>query len=432
MKVFFDTLGCPKNFNDTQAAKGILEKAGYTIVDDPSVSDFNIVNTCGFINDAKVESIQHIFDMANYDGKLVVSGCLAQRYYKDLIEEMPEVDKFIGVNDYEALPDFLKSDEKVLVSGCSERVLKTLPRKFEDNPYTATIKIAEGCNNHCAYCVIPSIRGYFRSKRQEDILAEAKELAKRGMKELILIAQDVTLYGIDLYKEYRLPKLLKELCKIDGIKWIRLMYCYEDRITDELIQVMKEEEKICKYIDIPIQHSEDNVLKAMNRRSTKASILDTIDRLRKAIPDIHIRTTLIVGFPGESEEDFENLLDFVESTRFARLGAFAYSREENTVAGDMEGQIDEEIKAMRADQVMRTQLEISLSLNQKKIGKTVEVLVEGLDDERDNSYIGRSSFDAPEIDNSVIFTSEKTLKPGQFVNVLVTDAYDYDLVGKEV
>lgn len=434
MKVYFDTLGCPKNFNDTQVAKGVLENDGFSIACNPEDADIIVVNTCGFINDAKQESIEHIFDMANYDAKLVVSGCLSQRYVKDLLEEMPEVDGFFGVNDYEKFGEFLKNLDNInnMVNQCTEKVLPVLPRKYDENPYTATIKIAEGCNNHCAYCVIPSIRGYFRSKKEEDVIAEAKKLATLGCKELILIAQDVTLYGIDLYKEYRLPKLLKELCKIDGIEWIRLMYCYEDRITDELIEVMKTEDKICKYIDIPIQHCSDSVLKSMNRRSTKKSINATIARLKTAMPNIHIRTTLIVGFPGETEEDFEELLDFVENTKFARLGAFAYSLEEGTVAGEMQNQIDEEIKQERVDAVMRRQLDISLEHNREMIGSKLKVMVDSIDDERDNSYLARTEFDAPEIDNSVIFTSLRDLKPGDFVEVEIIDAYDYDLVGKEV
>lgn len=303
-------------------------------------------------------------------------------------------------------------------------------RKLDDNCFSSTVKIAEGCNNRCAYCVIPSIRGGYRSKTIEDILEETKQLAAAGCKELILIAQDVTNYGVDLYGEYMLPELLKKLCRIDGIEWIRLMYCYEDRITDELIEVMAEEPRICKYIDIPIQHSSDDVLKAMLRRSTEDSIRNTIARLKARIPDIHIRTTLIVGFPGETDEDYEKLLEFVEEMRFARLGVFAYSQEENTVAGEMQDQIDEEIKEERLTGIMRAQLEISLESNKEKIGKTFKVLVEERDE--DGSYIGRTEFDAPEIDNSVLFTSHRQLNAGDFVDVLIEDAFDYDLVGTEV
>ena len=435
MKVFIDTLGCPKNFNDTQTAKGFLEGAGYETVQDPENADAIIINTCGFINDAKKESIERIFDYCAYKEsgkKIIVSGCLSQRYGNELFEEMPEVDCFLGVNEYERLPEILKtldSRSKHITNSYAD-VLPRMCRKLDDNCFSSTVKIAEGCNNRCAYCVIPSIRGGYRSKTIEDILEETKQLAAAGCKELILIAQDVTNYGVDLYGEYMLPELLKKLCRIDGIEWIRLMYCYEDRITDELIEVMAEEPKICKYIDIPIQHSSDDVLKAMLRRSTEDSIRNTIARLKARIPDIHIRTTLIVGFPGETDEDYEKLLEFVEEMRFARLGVFAYSQEENTVAGEMQDQIGEEIKEERLTGIMRAQLEISLESNKEKIGKTFKVLVEERDE--DGSYIGRTEFDAPEIDNSVLFTSHRQLNAGDFVDVLIEDAFDYDLVGTEV
>ncbi len=435
MKVFIDTLGCPKNFNDTQTAKGFLEGAGYETVQDPENADAIIINTCGFINDAKKESIERIFDYCAYKEagkKIIVSGCLSQRCGNELFEEMPEVDCFLGVNEYERLPEILKtldSRSKHITNSYAD-VLPRMCRKLDDNCFSSTVKIAEGCNNRCAYCVIPSIRGGYRSKTIEDILEETKQLAAAGCKELILIAQDVTNYGVDLYGEYMLPELLKKLCRIDGIEWIRLMYCYEDRITDELIEVMAEEPKICKYIDIPIQHSSDDVLKAMLRRSTEDSIRNTIARLKARIPDIHIRTTLIVGFPGETDEDYEKLLEFVEEMRFARLGVFAYSQEENTVAGEMQDQIDEEIKEERLTGIMRAQLEISLELNKEKIGKTFKVLVEERDE--DGSYIGRTEFDAPEIDNSGLFTSHRQLKAGDVVDVLIEDAFDYDLVGTEV
>ena len=432
MKIFIETLGCPKNFNDSEAAAGILEEHNHIIVNTPEEADAILVNTCGFINDAKVESIERIFDMAQYkeEGKkLIVSGCLSKRYGAELYEEMPEMDLFIGVDEYEKLPELLSEldTRKVDVSGCPGAVLKALPRKLPEHPYSATIKIAEGCNNICAYCIIPKIRGKYRSKREEDILREAQELADAGCKELILIAQDVTYYGKELYGEYRLAKLLKKLCRIEGIRWIRLMYCYEDRITDELIKTIAAEEKICNYLDIPIQHASDHVLRAMNRRSTAESIDNTLKRLKNAIPDIHVRTTLIVGFPGETGEDFEQLVEFVEREKFARLGVFTYSQEENTAAGEMENQIDEEIKDERLDAIMRRQIDISLAWNREKVGKIFEVLVEERDE--DGSYIGRTRYDAPEIDNSVIFTSQQELSAGDIVNVKITDAFDYDLVG---
>ena len=436
MKVYMETLGCPKNFNDTQTAKGIMTAEGITITDDAENSDVMILNTCGFINDAKRESIQRIFELAELkdeNRKLVVSGCLAQRYADELFEEMPEVDCFVGVNQYPELPKILRElccDEKRIksISLCCDTSLGILPRVLEENPYTATLKIAEGCNNRCAYCVIPDIRGPYRSKKKEDILKEAQWLADKGCKELILIAQDVTLYGTDIYGRQVLPELLKELCGIEGIEWIRLMYCYEDKITDELIQVMASEEKICNYIDIPLQHVSDKVLAEMNHHSTSASIADTVSRLRNAIPDIHIRTTLIAGFPGETEDDFEAVLDFVEKQRLERLGVFAYSREEGTAAGDREDQIDEDVKAARADSVMRMQLEISREINEAQVGNTIMVLVESVDEE--GAYIGRTQYDAPEIDNTVIFRSDRKLMPGDFVKVNITDAFDYDLVGR--
>lgn len=439
MKIYIETLGCPKNFNDSQVAAGILEDENHIIVNNPEEADIIMVNTCGFINDAKTESIEKILEMAEYkEGgkKLVVSGCLSQRYGEELYKEMPEVDLFVGVNEYEKLPALFEnlsesfSERAVVCGGSVSDVLEPQRRKLSDNPYTATIKIAEGCNNICAYCIIPKIRGKYRSKREEDILKEADQLAAAGCRELILIAQDVTYYGMDLYGELRLAKLLRKLCRVEGIRWIRLMYCYEDRITDELIQVMAEEEKICNYLDIPIQHGSDSVLRAMNRRSTSASIANTLNRLRAAIPDIHIRTTLIVGFPGETEEDYDTLVDFIEREKFERLGVFAYSQEENTPAGEMEQQIAEDIKAERLDGIMRRQIEISLEKNQEKIGKTLEVLVEEMEDP--GSFIGRTRYDAPEIDNAVIFTSSRALAAGDIVKVLIQDAFDYDLVGTEV
>ena len=435
MKIFIETLGCPKNFNDTQVAKGFLIDANHKIAQTPEEADVIMINTCGFINDAKKESIERIFDFCEYKAagkKIVVSGCLSKRYADELFEEMPEVDCFIGVNEYEQLPTILENLDKrqKVVTECFADVLPRMERKLDDNPFSSTLKIAEGCNNRCAYCVIPSIRGEYRSKKIEDILDEAQELAEAGCKELILIAQDVTNYGIDLYGQYKLSELLRQLCRIDGIEWIRLMYCYEDRITDELIDVMASEPKICKYIDIPIQHASDAVLKAMRRRSTETSIENTIARLRAKIPNIHIRTTFIVGFPGETDDDYEKLYAFVDKMRFARLGVFAYSQEENTPAGEMENQIDEEVKEERLDGIMRRQLDISLELNKEKIGQTLEVLVEEQDE--DGSWLGRSRYDAPEIDNSVIFTSNRSLKPGDIVNVRINDAFDYDLVGVEV
>lgn len=434
-KVFIDTLGCPKNFNDSEFAAGILEENGYEIIDSPDDADIIMVNTCGFINDAKKESIEHIFEMnerRKAGGKLVVSGCLSQRYSEELSKEIPEADCIIGVNQYNKLPEILSDidNNHVAANSCDLDYLEKTVRKLSDNPYTATLKIAEGCNNTCTYCIIPMIRGKFRSKKMEDIITEAQELANAGCKELILIAQDVTYYGKDLYGKFVLPELLRKLCKIDGIEWIRLMYCYDERITDELIQVMAEEEKICKYIDIPLQHASDNILRLMRRQTTRKSIKETLAKLKAAMPDIHVRTTLIVGFPGETEDDYDQLLELVESERFSRLGVFTYSQEENTVAAEMNNQIDEDIKQIRFDGVMRRQMLISSQLNQEKIGKVFDVIVDSMDE--DGSFIGRTRFDAPEIDNSVIFTSKNELQPGDIVKVKINDAFDYDIIGEEL
>ena len=444
MKLYIETMGCPKNFNDSESIGGIWESTGMSLTDDPAEADAILVNTCGFINDAKQESIGCIFDMARFIDEsekqapdhekkiLIVSGCLSQRYGKELADEMPEVDIFLGVNDYEKLPQLVKEYRKgkrLQAFSCQpDAFYEFSARKIKDNPYSMTLRIAEGCNNCCAYCVIPQIRGAYRSRPMENIIEEAELLASKGCREIILIAQDVTEYGTDIYGRLMLPELLRKLCRVDGIRWIRLMYCYEDKITDELIEVMASEEKICDYIDIPLQHVSDGVLNAMNRHSTTESIRDTLGRLRAAMPDIHIRTTLITGFPGETEEEFEELLEFVEETRFERLGVFAYSREEGTVAGDMKNQIDEDVKAMRADAIMRRQLDISREINESKVGDTMTVMVDGTDE--DGAYLGRTVYDAPEIDNTVIFTSDEELVPGDMVQVKITDAFDYDLVGK--
>ena len=431
-KVYIETLGCPKNINDSQYAMGVLLERGYEKAAAPEDADIVIVNTCGFIEDAKKESIDKIFEMANIkkdDAKLVVSGCLAERYAKELFEEIPEASAFVGVNQYGSISDILSNldERKTYVGPCDVDYLEKTIRDYGENPYTATIKIAEGCNNRCSYCVIPFIRGNYRSKKIEDILDEAGELAKLGCKELVLIAQDTGYYGKDIYGKVMLPELLTKLCQIPGIRWIRLMYCYDERITDELIEVMAREEKICNYIDIPLQHGSDRVLKEMNRKTTRASILNTIKKLRESMPDITIRTSIIVGFPGETEDEFKELLDMIEEVKFERLGAFKYSREEGTKAGEREDQVPEEIKEARWDALMRRQMDISLLNNQKYIGQTMEVIVDEIDE--DGSYIGRTKYDAPEIDNSVIFTSTDKLVPGDIVRVMIRDAFDYDLVG---
>ena len=441
MRVFIDTLGCPKNQNDSDIAKGILESAGHSIAAGPEDADVIIVNTCGFIEDAKRESISEIIEMSSYreqGKKLVASGCLVQRYAAELADEMPEIDAFVGVNDYERLPELLNSlivDDKLFiatdgcVAGTFERQSEN--RKVPDEPYTAYLRIAEGCNKACSYCAIPSIRGPYRSRTEESIVKEAENLAAHGCKELVLIAEDTGYYGIDLYGERKLPELLKKLCRINGIEWIRIMYCYDDNISDELIEVMASETKICHYIDIPLQHASDNVLRRMNRRSRASTIRETVAKLRNAMPDIAIRTTMIVGFPGETEEDMDELLELVEEARFERLGAFRYSKEEGTAAALMEDQIDPETAEERLDRLMLLQMEISRELNERFTGKVMDVIVDGMDEDG-VSCVGRTRYDAPEIDDSVIFTPLKPHDKGDIVKVKIVDTFDYDLLGNEV
>lgn len=441
MKIFFDTLGCPKNISDSEFAMALLEKKGFSMVESPDAADVIVVNTCGFIEDAKKESIDEIFTMAKYKDngkKLVVSGCLVQRYAKELYEEIPEADGFVGVNDYDKLPGLLERFSEN--PGGNERFLKNNPcdlskeeesiRYLSENPYTTYLKIAEGCDNVCSYCIIPEIRGRYRSRSIESILKEAQTLAEAGCKELILIAQDLTYYGMDSYGKPMLAPLLRKLCGIDGIEWIRLLYCYEERIDDELIKTIAEEKKICNYIDIPIQHASDRILGLMNRDSTNKSLCDTLSRLRKSIPDIHVRTTLIVGFPGENEDDFATLFDFVEEQEFSRLGVFTYSKEEGTVAAEMDGQISDDVKKRRLDAIMERQMEISLESNREKVGGVFQVLIDSV--EEDGTCIGRTEFDAPEIDNSVIFVPNKPHRPGDMARVEILEAFDYDLEGREV
>ncbi len=468
-KFYIDTLGCPKNVNDSEYAAGVLLGDDYTEVDSPEDADFVIVNTCAFIEDAKKESIDRIFEMVDRKkpgAKLVVSGCLAQRYGEELAKELPEASCFIGVEQYSNIasilneienkqrddnPDYSNdkgvnvtnnnnTSDRVFIQSCNLDYLEKTVRRYKETPYTSTIKIAEGCNNRCSYCAIPYIRGNYRSKKMEDIIQEAIELAEAGCKELILIAQDVAYYGKDMYGKYMLSNLLRELVKIDGIRWIRLMYCYDDRITDDLIDVIATEEKICKYIDIPIQHGSDKVLKEMHRNSTNESIRNVIKKLRDRIPGICIRTTMIVGFPGETDEDFDELVRLVDDMEFNRMGAFKYSKEEGTPAGRREDQISEEIKEYRLDALMRRQMDISLNNNKKLIGTIQDVIIDSLEGKETiygrnaTSYMGRTSFDAPEIDNGVIFTALDDdcgeLKVGDMVKVKVLDAFDYDLVGE--
>ncbi|MBQ6314333.1 MAG: 30S ribosomal protein S12 methylthiotransferase RimO, partial [Mogibacterium sp.] len=392
----------------------------------------------GFIEDAKKESIERIFELADEKGrdmKLVVTGCLSERYHKELAEEMPEVDMFFGVNDYDDLPDILLSDDREW-NESSDRVgsnlddLRYRVRELSEGSYYGYLKIAEGCNNACSFCAIPSIRGPYRSKRIEDCIREAKDMADAGIRELILIAQDTSQYGRDLYGEIRLPELLHELCRIDGIEWIRLMYVYDNGITDQLIDTIASEPKICKYIDMPIQHIADPVLHRMRRQSTGASIRAAITKLRDRIPEVHIRTTLLVGFPGETEDDISELLDFIDTMKIDRVGAFAFSDEEGTPSFDLDGKLDEETKQSRRDLVMKHQLRVSEELNEHKIGRVYEVITDEQVDE--GVYCGRTRYDSPEIDCEVTFSSSRELVPGDIVKVRIDNAYEYDLEGEEV
>lgn len=438
-KIYIDTLGCEKNEYDSQNLAAQLLNRGCTLATSPEEADILIVNTCGFIEAAKVESIEHIFNMAALKGehkKLVVTGCLSERYHEDLAKEMPEVDLFTGVNDYDDLPGLLLEEaDGDQVHGTVEKILPYRKRVFPSGTYTASLKIAEGCNNTCAFCAIPKIRGPYRSKRMEDCVREAEDMAKAGIRELVVIAQDTSSYGEDLYGKKMLPELLRKLCQVDGIEWIRLMYVYDDGITDELIETIRNEEKICNYIDIPIQHVADPVLKRMRRKSSGASIRETIQKLRREIPDIHIRTTILVGFPGETEEDFQKLLTFAEEMRIPRLGAFAFSDEEGTMAFNMDGKLDDETKNERVEELMRLQSGISESLNEEKVGRTFQVMVdeEVLEESGEcNRYLGRTRFDALDIDDAVEFTALEAHAPGDIVYVHITDSSEYDLYGEEV
>ena len=437
-KVGIISLGCAKNQVDAEMLLYKIREAGYEISDDPGICDIAIVNTCGFIESAKQESIDEILELATLkrEGqikKLIVTGCLAERYNNELMKEMCEIDAVVGIGGNEDIVTVLNrvmEDEKVNIH--PDKLLMPLEGKRLQStpPYTAYIKISEGCDNRCTYCAIPLIRGGHRSRKMEDIISEATDLANKGVKELNVIAQDTTRYGMDLYGEYRLAKLLKELCKIDGFKWIRVLYCYPDKITDELIEVIKTEEKICKYIDIPLQHCNKDVLRRMNRSGDKDSLLALINKLRKEIPDIVIRTTFIAGFPGETEEEFNELCQFAKDVKFQRMGCFPYSIEEGTPAAEFPNQLDEETKAHRAEIIMDQQSYIMDEYLESQIGKEIEILCEGYDRYAE-CYFGRGYCDAPDVDTVTFFTAtgEKP-KIGEFYDVEITDFLDSSLVGK--
>lgn len=436
-KVGMISLGCPKNQVDGEALLAKLKKAGYEIVNNIEDSDVMIINTCGFIEQAKKEAIDTILEVAEYKNAglisaIVVTGCLAERYQDEIIKEMPEVDAVLGIG---ANSDIVKTCDKALcgivtTSFPNKCYLSINDERIISTPsHWAYLKIAEGCDNRCSYCAIPGIRGGFRSRTIESCVDEAKALAESGVKELILIAQDTTKYGQDLYGKYSLDILLKELVKIDGIEWIRLFYCYPQRITDSLINVIANEEKVCSYIDIPLQHSDKTVLKNMNRVGDGEDYRALISKMRKAIPDLALRTTFMVGFPGETDEQFENLCKFTEDVKFDKMGCFTFSPEEDTPAYDMQNQIDDDVKVRRQEVLMNKQYSITEELNKQRIGRIYKVIIDIFDGEK---YVGRSYMDSPEIDSGIIFTSDNNLNIGDFVNVEITDYNGYDLIGEAI
>ena len=439
MKIGFVSLGCPKNQLDTEVMLHELLAAGFEVTPEETDADIIIINTCAFIESAKKESIDNILDIAwlkeNHTLKgIVVTGCLAERYRDQLFEELPEIDAALGVGSIHAIVDAVKSvvaGKRFSEYAPADEVRLGGDRVLTTPEYTAYLKIAEGCDNRCAYCAIPDIRGKFRSRPMEDVVAEAKEMEALGVKELVLVAQDTSRYGLDLYGEYKLAALLRAITDATDIPWIRLLYCYPDKITDELIAEMRDNPQVVKYIDLPVQHATDHMLRAMNRHGDRAMIEDTVRRLRAAIPDITIRTTFIVGFPGETEEDFLSLCEFVRATKFDRAGVFPYSREEDTPAYDFPDQIDEQLKLDRADILMREQQAVVDEIMPRRVGTTIRVLVEDFDPVSEAHY-GRSAADAPEIDGKIFFLSPVRIAPGSFVDVEITEVQDYDLVGRAI
>ena len=438
MKILFISLGCDKNLVDTEVMLGLLASRGYEMTDDETEADIIVINTCCFIHDAKEESIQNILEMAEYkkEGKvkaLIVTGCLAERYRQEILDEIPEVDEVLGTTAYDRILDAvdaaLAGEHSVMLADIDALPLPDTKRLVTTGGHFAYLKIAEGCDKHCTYCIIPKIRGNYRSVPMERLIREAEELAAQGVKELILVAQETTLYGKDLYGEKSLHRLVRELCRISGLQWIRILYCYPEEITDELIQVMKEEKKVCHYLDLPIQHASDAVLKRMGRRTTKQELIEIIGKLRREIPDICLRTTLITGFPGETEKQHEELIEFVDEMEFDRLGVFTYSPEEGTPAEKMPDQIDEEVKEERQAELMELQQEIAFDNAERMVGREVLVMIEGkVADE--NAYVGRTYRDAPNVDGLIFINTDEELLSGDFARVKVTGALDYDLIGE--
>ena len=430
------SLGCAKNQTDAETMLAILKDDGYKIVAEPETADIIIVNTCGFIDSAKQESINAILEMAEYKTcgqckKLVVTGCLAERYADDIIAELPEVDAILGTGDYDRIIEVIKSVDKmpVITNNINRTPECELPRVLLTPPYTAYLKIADGCDNNCTYCAIPKIRGHFRSRKLEDIIIEANQLANDGVRELILIAQDTTRYGTDIGTS--LAKLLDELVKIEKIEWIRVHYYYTEAITKELIDTMAKYDKICNYIDMPIQHADNYILRRMARRTTVEEIDEKINYMRNTLPNCYIRTSIIVGFPGETEEHFQNLYDFVKRTRFDRMGVFTYSCEEGTAAAEFDSQVDDDVKESRYNKLMELQQGISLELNREKIGSVIDVIVEGYDEDN-YLFFGRGRGDSIDVDGKVYFGTEDEVTPGDIIKVKILDASEYDLTGQRV
>lgn len=438
MKILFVSLGCDKNLVDTENMLGILKNKGFEFTDDEWEADIIAINTCCFIGDAKQESINTILEMAEHkkDARckvLVVAGCLAHRYQDEIIKEIPEVDAFVGTSSYDKIADMINSvlEEKGIsnfVEDANRMPMVEADRIVTTPGYYEYLKIAEGCDKHCTYCVIPKVRGSFRSFPIEYLVNQTKKLVEGGVKEIILVAQETTLYGVDLYGKKSLPKLLHNLGLIEGLEWIRILYCYPEEINDELIDAIKNEPKVCHYLDMPIQHASDNILKRMGRRTSKQELTDIVAKLRREIPDIALRTTLITGFPGETDVDHEEVMQFIDECEFDRLGVFTYSREEDTVAAQMPDQIDEEIKEKYRDELMQLQQEISADRSAAMIGRIVRVMIEGFIPE-DNTYVGRSYKDAPNVDGLVFVECDRELMSGDFIDVKITGSTEYDLIG---
>lgn len=436
MKLLFISLGCDKNLVDSEMMMGLLHDRGYEFTDNEEEADIIVINTCGFINDAKEESINTILEMAKYKENnlkaLIVAGCLVERYKNEILQELPEIDAIVGTTAFDKIcdvvDDVLADKKHNELESINKMCRPDVKRIITTGGYYSYLKIAEGCDKHCTYCSITMIRGAYRSVPMDELVKEAEYLADNGVKELIIVAQEITVYGKDLYGEKKLPELLHRLCKIPGIQWIRLLYCYPEEITDELIETIRTEKKICHYIDMPIQHASDEILKAMGRRTNNAELRNIISKLRKEIPDICLRTTLITGFPGETEEDHQILLDFIDEMEFDRLGVFTYSPEEDTKAASLDNQVDEEVKLCRKDEIMELQQEISMDKSERLVGKEIEVIIEGKASDED-VYVGRSYMDAPSVDGYVFINSEEELMSGDFAKVRIVKAMEYDLIG---